>query len=148
MKLDPELTRKCLELAGDRPRDERDILSFTLPLPPSTNHLFATVVRGGKPFRVKAKPYREWISASTNALAHLAGCFVPSPVSVEIHLKGRVNLSRDLGNVEKPVTDLAVGLGFIADDSLKHVRRVCLYAYLDDRPACVAVILRHLKETP
>lgn len=38
------------------------VLELRLPTPPSVNHLFATVVRGGKVLRAKSEAYKDWIT--------------------------------------------------------------------------------------
>jgi Holliday junction resolvase RusA-like endonuclease len=93
--------------------------SVQLPLPPSANHLFATV--GNR--RVKTKEYRAWIAASLAALVELRK---PKsfPVEVRVTVFGAVNPDRDLDNFLKPTIDLLKTGGIIPDDRIRYVTRV------------------------
>lgn len=87
-----------------------------LPLPPSTNNLFATV--NGR--RVKSRAYREWLAATGAAPVELRR---PKtlPAEVRVTVFGKVNRQRDLDNFLKPVLDSIVAAGVLPGDSLAHV---------------------------
>ena len=92
--------------------------SVTLPMPPSTNNLFATA-RGR---RVKTREYRAWLAACAPALLELRK---PDslPAWICVVALGAVNARRDLDNLLKPVGDALVANGVLPGDSLAHVRR-------------------------
>jgi len=91
--------------------------SFLLPMPPSVNALYANA---GKRGRVKTAAYRTWIDE-----CQWAGGFMKEP---PVHVAGQVAVCyripwpkdkrrRDIGNLEKPLSDMLVRLGAIEDDS-------------------------------
>ncbi len=90
--------------------------TVTLPLPPSTNHLFATV-RGR---RVKSKAYKAWLAEVAPLLVELRR---PKTLPAEIHATvfGKVNANRDLDNLMKPLGDSIVLAGVLPGDSIKYV---------------------------
>lgn len=90
--------------------------NVTLPLPPSTNNLFATV-RGR---RVKSREYKAWLAT---ALALLVELRRPRtlPASIRASVFGKVNAARDLDNLLKPIGDALVAAGVIPGDSVKYV---------------------------
>ena len=88
----------------------------TVPVPPSTNHLFATV-RGR---RVKTKDYRDWIK---RVVPTFMGLIKPVlPCEVHLTIDGDVNAQRDGDNFVKPIHDALVEAGVIPGDSLDCVR--------------------------
>lgn len=90
-----------------------------LPLPPSTNNLFATY-RGR---RVKSREYKAWLAATAPLLLELRR---PKSLPAEITaiIFGKVNAARDLDNFLKPLCDSIVAAGVIPGDSLKYVTRL------------------------
>lgn len=97
---------------------------LTLALPPSTNALFLNVPGRG---RVRTPQYREWSEAAgwqirTQVAKNLP---IPAPVAIEIRA-GLPKRPRDLGNLEKALTDCLVEYGVIAGDDNKHVTRLDL----------------------
>jgi Holliday junction resolvase RusA-like endonuclease len=88
-------------------------------LPPSTNHLFATV-RGR---RVKSREYRDWQRATAFAFKALEPAEV-YPVGVTLTVLGKVYAQRDLDNFMKPVLDMLVTCGIVTNDTIKYVTRV------------------------
>ena len=96
---------------------------YDLPLPPTANHLHFNVPGKG---RVKTDEYRQWITQAGWEVARQrranGGKFtVPVALLYEIAEK-----RRDLGNHEKPVSDLLVRQGVIEDDGPKFVREIVL----------------------
>lgn len=95
-----------------------------IELPPSTNHLFMNG-KGKQGGRFKAPEYREWIAT---AVPLLAGSLRPVkllPFRIRYTLFGSLfgggvglNPNRDLGNLEKPITDALVSACVIPGDSL------------------------------
>ncbi len=105
------------------------IKSGECAIPPSVNGLFANVKGKG---RVKTAAYTRWRLV---AGAQLKSVKAPaSGVEVAI-LVGRCNVQRDLDNMAKPVLDLIKDLGWIVDDSVKHVSSVTVRYLPDDLPA-------------
>jgi Holliday junction resolvase RusA-like endonuclease len=94
------------------------MITFDLPVPPSVNGLFPTVMTDRGPKRIKSKAYRAWIAeagwmvppaAKGKALGHFRAKLVfdrPS-ASRRVDLDGRV----------KAVLDLLTTMGVIRDDS-------------------------------
>lgn len=97
------------------------MIRLTLPYPPTANNMH-TVARGRK---IKSAEYRQWERRTLAVL--LAGPFGITVPGKPTHLPGPYNITiecdrpdrrrRDLGNLEKPVSDLLVSAGVIADDS-------------------------------
>lgn len=109
----------------------------TLPLPPSTNNLFATV--GSR--RVKSREYKAWLANAEAALIELrkpAGL----PAGVRVSVFGSVNRQRDLDNMLKPVLDALVSAGVLPGDSLKYVTevRIGYGGEWDDEPAVMVAV--------
>lgn len=89
--------------------------SVTLPLPPSANNLF--VDRRDRKGRARSSAYKAWQQEAGWALKiagieGLGGGKKPWALRIE----ASVNHARDLGNIEKPVSDLLVGLALVPDD--------------------------------
>jgi len=96
----------------------RDVIEFTVPMPPSTNALFANASNG----RIKSRDYRNWIKeAGWIVMAARVGCLF-GPVSVEITLPS--NMRGDPDNRVKPILDLCVRLGLIRADTAKVVKSI------------------------
>lgn len=87
-----------------------------VPVPPSTNNLYVNRAKG----RSKSSEYRDWI-ASVEGLVMQLRPLAPGPFSIAYTLVGGsdLNLGRDLGNIEKPLTDVLVRTKRINNDSLR-----------------------------
>lgn len=84
------------------------MIQFSLPYPPSANNLFP-----GKARRFPSKTYKAWRAA--------AGPMIPEgringPYALRLCLDRPDNRGRDLGNLEKAISDLMKERGLIADD--------------------------------
>lgn len=79
--------------------------------PPSLNHLFLNVKRG----RIKSPEYTKWQVMSVLQLRRQAAWHVPGQVCVRL-LFGRRDTRADLDNLIKPILDLLMAAGRIADD--------------------------------
>ncbi len=110
-------------------------VTYRLPLPPSTNNLFATV-RGR---RVKSKEYKAWLQEAGRAVDQQGMYHVLAPVRVHLRIKGGAGFSRarDLDNALKPVLDLLVSVCVLAGDTVGHAPRMEL-EYTEDRSGAVA----------
>ncbi len=110
-----------------------------IPVPPSTNHLFATV-RGNR--RVKSKAYREWLAAVFPVLMELRKPkALPAEVCATVY--GKVNKGRDLDNLMKPIGDAIVTAGVLPGDSIKYVTRWSIgYGGAAQMEPCVLIEVR------
>ena len=84
-------------------------VSFTLPFPPSVNGLFS-----GKARRYASPAYKAWKAA---ARQHVPGGLIAGPYSLDLVFDRPDRRARDLGNLEKAVSDLIVERGLVIDDS-------------------------------
>jgi len=133
VNLPPDLTAKCLRLAGvepaAKPKRARKppkappvFPAGTLPRvrldtpPPTTNNLFTQC---GKQ-RVKSAEYRAWLRYAVPVLRTLARPALPCRYSYL--LVGKWLRRCDGANREKGLVDAAVQAGVIPDDSLEYVR--------------------------
>lgn len=103
-----------------------------LPFPPSVNNLFAQARVNGKTRRFQSKRYKAW---RREAEAHLLWKHSPLPrftypVSVGIIIQPPDARRRDADNLVKPLLDLLVRVGMLADDSLVKSIQVVM-----DRPS-------------
>lgn len=92
-----------------------------LPFPPTVNTAFATDFKTKR--RFKSKAYTDWLTAATLAMGGDAP-MLDGPVVVKYtftkprNKDGSENKTkRDLGNLEKPVSDFLVKMSVIEDDS-------------------------------
>lgn len=90
----------------------RDIVELSLSYPPSVNKAWRAV--NGR--TIKSKPYRDWEKvAKKEILAQrpkaLTGAY---ELELEVFLPDRRR--RDIGNLEKPVSDILERAGVIEDD--------------------------------
>lgn len=86
--------------------------------PPSTNNLYRNLRAGG---RVKTARYKQWLTAMHLQIAAARAPIFTRPVAVRYTFARPDRRRRDLGNLEKPVSDLLVAAGVLADDSLIHM---------------------------
>ncbi len=93
---------------------------FSLPIPPSTNHLFANVRGRG---RVPTKAYTAWRKAASAMIRGGAArpCRMPCRITVIITGGKGFSVRRDLDNLLKPVLDFCANEGLIADDNVNNV---------------------------
>lgn len=122
-------------------------VQLTLPIPPSTNHLY----RSWRRKVVKSANYKRWL-ADADLAYHLAGRQrgVDGPALVVLIVRpGRGWSSlRDMDNLLKPVQDWLVRVGLLQGD---HCRLVpgCLSLYIQGPPTAEArldVIIFQLEE--
>lgn len=84
-----------------------------LPYPPTTNNLFVNV---GKR-RVRSKGYDAWLSEAAAMVAQQRPQKLAGPYRMTLMAYRPDRRARDLGNLEKPVSDLLVKCGIVRDDS-------------------------------
>lgn len=89
-------------------------------MPPSTNGLRTSFVRGGKVMSAKSKTYAAWTEAALWELASQRPGRVTGPYSLSIAVQRnwRSKRARDIDNVIKPISDALVKAGIVTDDSL------------------------------
>lgn len=90
------------------------MIEFNLPLPPSANRLWRSN-RG----RVHRSPeYLAWLEAAGWLLLSQKPGGVSGNYKISINAVRPDKRRRDLGNLEKPISDLLVKHGVVDDDSL------------------------------
>lgn len=119
-------------------QEARAMVRMELPFPPSTNNLFANA---GKR-RIKTAAYSAWLDLASIGIkdSHRLNL---GPYSLHICLRRPDKRRRDLGNLEKAVSDLLVANGVIQDDSLSQ--RITLQ-WENDLPAECVVIVQEAQE--
>lgn len=90
-------------------------VTVTLPIPPSTNGLYANIPRRG---RVRSERYRSWSNAAGWELKRQRPGKVMGHVAISIEVERSSERRQDVSNRIKAVEDLAVEHGLIEDDSL------------------------------
>lgn len=97
-------------------------VSLTLPYPPTVNHLYTNVPGRG---RVKSAHYKRWCEeAGWEARRQRAGK-VAGPYALYITACRPDARKRDLGNLEKPISDALKTAGVIEDDHLCEKLTMC-----------------------
>lgn len=99
-------------------RRQVDYQYVTVDCPPSANQLFANVAGKG---RVKTRAYREWRERAAWQIETQRPGRIVGPYSLKLIIR-RASLRRDLGNFEKPLSDLIVSCGLVDDD--RHCERL------------------------
>ncbi len=95
-------------------------MTYDLPLPPSVNALYKNTPNG----RAKTDNYLDWITLARSALRKQKGRPIFDPVRLRYLVTETSRI--DLGNHEKPLTDLLVFHGILENDSKKFVRGISL----------------------
>lgn len=109
--------RRAAKVDAKRAASRGTLSSIEVPVPPSTNHLFANIPGKG---RIRTRAYKSWQELAYPFLSQVAR---PTrfPVAVLIVVSGNINPSRDIANVEKAVVDGLVHCGVLPDDSVRYV---------------------------
>lgn len=98
-------------------------VTYRLPMPPSTNNLFANIANA----RVRTHQYKVWATEAGWAIKEQGHRTIHGPVKITIQLEDK-HPRRDASNAIKAVEDLLTpgkhGLGIIDGDSAKFVRKV------------------------
>lgn len=108
-------------------------------MPPSTNGLRKSFIKGGKVISVKSDQYTAWRDAALWEIAaqrpgKIAGPFTLS-IAAQRHWRSR--RARDIDNIIKPLSDALVKAGVVEDDSLAE----SVSARWDDDLAGKAVVI-------
>jgi Holliday junction resolvase RusA-like endonuclease len=92
------------------------MITLVLPFPPSVNRLWRTTKGGGM---YRSKQYSEWRTrAMWQISAQARGRHVSGTYKLTIHAVRPDKRKRDLGNLEKAVSDILVSQNIVEDDSL------------------------------
>jgi len=123
--------------------------SFQLPMPPSVNMLYNNangLIRGRnnavRVGRVKTPRYRAWIRAAGFELNRQSVPLISPPYRVEYGIGKPDNRKRDIGNLEKAISDLLVSQGVITEDS--HINEIRIYWSADAEPSQVLCTVESL----
>lgn len=110
------------------------MIRIELPFPPTVNNLYVNVGRR----RVMSARYKAWFTLASTAIkgSHRQGV---GPYALNICLKRPDKRRRDLGNLEKAVSDLLVECGVIRDDSL--CERITLQWDHGIKADCVVIVV-------
>lgn len=110
---------------------------LTLPFPPSANNLF---INFGKK-RVRSPRYSAWAMEAGLRLNTQHPRSIKGPVTLHYEFQeGQDKRKRDIGNLEKAVTDLLVEYGVIEADDNTIVREITLRWSSKVTGSCVTII--------
>lgn len=84
------------------------MISLALTYPPSANRLWRNV----KGRMVKSKAYREWLARNAGYYQNT----ITGPYKLTLQCSPPDKRRRDLGNLEKAVSDLLQDIGVVSDD--------------------------------
>lgn len=110
---------------------------FTLPYPPTTNNLF---FNAGKR-RVRTDRYDAWLAEGAAYIAQQRPTRVTGPYILTLIATRPDRRARDLGNLEKPVSDLLVKCGIVRDDADAQSIRLTWSDSAPDKAAGVSVLV-------
>ena len=96
------------------------MILLTLPYPPSANHIWRTA--GKRVYR--SKRYMEWLEEAAGMAIGQRQGGIKGPYKISIDAVRPDKRVRDLGNLEKPISDLLVQIGTIEDDKLAEM--ICI----------------------
>lgn len=105
-----------------------EVISLDLPFPPSLNGAYRNVAGRG---RVKTSQYINWLQHAALEVRRQARGRIEGSYAFHMKATRPDRRPRDLGNLEKVVSDLCVTMGLVDDDSL--CRRILL-EWSDDPP--------------
>jgi hypothetical protein len=97
-------------------------MEFELPIPPSSNNLFATY--NGR--RIISREYKAWRKDAGEKLVAQYAAYDSPEVLKPVHVRIRLNLNHqsDIGNREKAITDLLVAKLDMPDD--RYIDRIVI----------------------
>jgi len=110
------------------------VISLELPFPPSVNAAYRNVPGRG---RAKTAAYVAWLQHAALEVRRQARGRLEGQYALHLRATRPDRRARDLGNLEKCVSDLCVSMGLIEDDSL--CRRIMM-EWSDDPPRKDATI--------
>lgn len=92
-------------------------LKISLPFPPSLNTAYPTIIKGGKPIRVKSASVKKWIKDAPD----FEDIFFENRVTISYLMFFPDDRDRDGQNYMKVPLDYMVNQGFFVDDNRKYV---------------------------
>lgn len=110
------------------------MIRIELPFPPSVNNLY---INAGKR-RVMSARYKAWFALACVSVKDTHRQNI-GPYALNICVKRPDKRRRDLGNLEKAVSDLLVECGVIRDDSL--CERITLQWDAGIQAECVVIVI-------
>ena len=113
------------------------MIELRLPLPPSTNGLYANIPGKG---RVKSANYRKWINAAGWALLEQKPKPVAGDYDMWLYVEWPDKRKRDLDNCIKALSDLLVSHQLVEDDS--RCQALHIYRSIQGRECTVRVCER------
>lgn len=119
------------------------VLVLNLPLPPSTNKLYANVPGQG---RVRTREYRRWSIAALNYswLSKPQGGFPRFEGAFDIQITVALKMRGDIDNRIKPLLDFLASAGIIEND--KHAHGASIARSADIRAGMCRVHVYETKE--
>jgi crossover junction endodeoxyribonuclease RusA len=109
-----EPRRSFLRAYGDEMSEAITPIYLALPFPPSVNGIW----RGGKGGRHFLSPrYKAWKQEAAQCARLQSKKHISGPYALQLNFMRPDKRIRDLGNLEKAVSDLLVECGYIRDDS-------------------------------
>lgn len=96
----------------DRHAVESAVIELHLPFPPSANNLW----RSDRGRVHKSDEYKAWLKAAGWAVIGQNSACITGPYQLMIQAKRPDRRHRDLGNLEKPISDLLQQMRVIEDD--------------------------------
>lgn len=119
---------------------KKEVLSLTLilPFPPSVNRLWKTKKTGGM---YRSEEYRIWRTHAEWAVREQAkGSYIKGSYRLEIAATRPDKRRRDIGNLEKAISDILQKAEVIEDDCLcEHLE---VY-WAKEGPECKIILLSH-----
>lgn len=135
------LTFPPKKLAGaSSPAIFGDEFEITLPLPPSTNALFASVGRR----RIKTRQYRDWLSRCATVVRTAE--ILPVRDWYDLRVSVPIGIRGDIDNRVKAINDLIVSVGLVADDKFQNSVFVTRDPHAQPGN-CVINVARHEKQS-
>jgi crossover junction endodeoxyribonuclease RusA len=113
------------------------LISLSLPFPPSSNSIWRNVA--GR--TLKSAPYRAWLAEAHVLLRAQQPNSLFGSYRLAILAYRPDNRKRDLGNLEKAVSDLLTQAGVIEDDHLADEIRLAWAPQPASKPGRVTVTL-------
>lgn len=118
------------------------MITLTLPLPPSTNSLYAPRKGGGKR---KSDEYDAWIKHANAAYYPQKRGIKPISGPYTVHISVPINMRGDADNRAKAMVDQLVRLELTPDD--KHCQKVTVERWhMVEEGQCIVVVKPHVVE--
>lgn len=97
-------------------RKPTQYVALSLPMPISTNRIWRSVVRDGKPGSIKSAEYRAWIEEAGHVLNTQGPGLVKGKYELRLTISERCRI--DIDNCIKCVNDLLQKMGVVENDRL------------------------------